>query len=421
MDGDSFHSRLKTKCENFLVLSPTNLYLCSGKETTSFLRLQTPAPVTSMIERIVHRLARRYAAAKTAGEPQRALLYTDPFRMGYLAFPVSEVGAAACTLVFGPVAMERLSKEEIRYIGHEIKLGSENCLLLETFLSVVPFYEREPLITLAGILLDYFETPLRRVSLSFEEHTVEPDGADEAFDEKFEQHGFVTRNYAVEGKMLRAVEHGDVELIRNNFNLNMRVFNLPVRYPNDPLREMKNLSITANSILLRAAISGGLNPSLAHNLSHSFAVRIEQQTSVDAMHDLIREIAITFAEAVRNYTLKNYSELVANAIILIHRNLTSPLSLTALAEELHVSREHLCRRFRQEAGMTLTEYVHRAKIRESCHLLASRKYDVGRIAFLFGYSSPSHYTKTFIRYQGISPHAWQQQQQLNKKDVQPPG
>jgi AraC-like DNA-binding protein len=54
-------------------------------------------------------------------------------------------------------------------------------------------------------------------------------------------------------------------------------------------------------------------------------------------------------------------------------------------------------------GTTLTDYVHRSKVRESLPLLASRKYDVARIAFLFGYSSPSHYTKAFIRQMGSPP------------------
>lgn len=209
--------------------------------------------------------------------------------------------------------------------------------------------------------------------------------------------------------MLSAVEHGDVEFMRAQFPPNTRLLIYPARYPSDPLRELKNLAITGNSIMLRAAIKGGLKSDIAHNMSHTFAIRIEQQTSTSSLNELLREITLQYTEAVRKYALQHCSELVYNAVILVHRNIASAISLADIAEQLHISREHLSRRFRQEMGITLTDYIHQTKIHESLPLLASRKFDVGRVAFLFGYASPAHYTKMFTRIQGVSPHRWQQE------------
>ncbi|NLI54339.1 MAG: AraC family transcriptional regulator [Clostridiales bacterium] len=405
---------LKLRCENLLLLSPCNLYLSAGGETTPFFRLQMSSVVSAVIEtarkKQVHALERQLRETPQANT---VLLWIDPFRLGYLTLAVGG-GDARCFVTFGPFVAERISADELRYVGYKMKLGSDACLLLETFFGILPTFDKAERDRAAAVLSAYFASDSPAFALSVEDHPIEQPGEETLSEAEFEQRSFVTENYAIEAKLLSAVEYGDIEYIRESFGSNMRSFSLQSmvhsRYPNDPLREMKNLAITGNSICLRAAIKGGLNSSLAHNMSRAFAIRVEQMTSRESITDLIREISLRYTQAVREYALTNCSELIVNAVILVHRNISSSISLADIARQLHVSREHLSRRFRQEMGTTLTDYVHRSKVRESLPLLASRKYDVARIAFLFGYSSPSHYTKAFIRQMGLSPKQWQQKQ-----------
>jgi AraC-like DNA-binding protein len=363
--------------------------------------------MNQLINEILNKLAKRLSPFRSESAERVAIYYQDAFHFGYLVMPVGK--ERADTLLFGPFVAERLCEDELRYIAHKMKIGGDSYLLLRSFSGIVPFFDRSALPSLAGVLLGFFEAETCVPAILVQNQDASPAFDGELHDEKFEMRAFVVENYAREAKLIGAVEHGDVALVRAEMNWDINAFYMLPRYPNDPLREMKNLSITANSILVRAAIRGGLDLTLAHNLSSSFAMRIEHLSDAKSLKELVEEIAVTFASAVHDYSLSGCSELVTNTVVLIRRNLTSPISLTWLAEQLHVSREHLCRYFSREMDMPLTDFIHQTKIRESCSLLVSRKHSIGDIALTFGYSSPSRYTKMFERYIGLPPKRWQQQ------------
>jgi AraC-like DNA-binding protein len=411
MIDTSFDPALIQKCENLLALSPSNLYVIRPEEIVPFVRMQTPALISRMITASLKKQAHALEhSMQNRGGELPLLVWIDPFRLGYVLLAVESPDGGRSIVSFGPVITERLSAEELRYIGFQMKLSSTAGKLFEAFLGTIPQIDLAFLKRVASVLAAYFLPADAAYSIQVEHHRAEASEADEPLEDAFEFRAFVDSNYAIEGKMLSAVEHGDVELVRRLLDSNIRYFNLPARYPSDPLREMKNLAITGNSILLRAAIKGGLNASIAHNMSNAYAIQIEQQKSPESAQRMILEFAMDYAEAVRTVALKNRSELMVNTVILIHRYISAPVSLSQLADELHVSHEHLSRCFHREMGTTLTAYIHQEKIRESLPLLSSRRYAVGRIAFLFGYASPSHYTKMFIRVMQCSPRAWQKAQ-----------
>jgi len=404
---------LKTKCQNMMTLLPANLYIrpIGAGEAARLTKLHPPAFLDRFIDDSLARLTRLGERPLACSPPEfRVYFYIDPFRLCYLSWPVSGAGEERFMVTFGPFIVERLSAAELRYIAHRMKLSSDNCAMLESFFGIVPFYDRGALAKLSCVFQDCFEAMPREPEIITEDHSADLPAEWVSVEGKFTDHGFVEGNYKAEAELLAAVERGDAGYVRSVVGSNMRFINIPPRFPSDPLREIKNLSITLNSISLRAAISGGLNPGVAHNMSHAFAVRIEQQTSAEAMGKLTSEIAVSYAEAVRKYALKGYSDLIVNAINYIRRNRSSPVSLTEIADHLHISREHLCRQFKHETGATLTDFIHKTKIEESCPLLASHKYAIGDIALTFGYSSPSHYTKMFEKLMGMSPKRWQNMQ-----------
>lgn len=400
---------LKTKCENLSALTPTNLYinLDDGREAACYIRLEPP----TFLARLVGAPFGKASGARHFRLPdaiigKSAIRYTDHFGLSYLIWPVGFPHKQRYIVTLGPFKTKPLDNVELRHISHRMKLGSDNRAILESFYNIIPDYNQEALAKIAYVFCAFFESRLDQPEIMIEDHSAELPSSEEYIDGKFEEYGYVAHNITIETKLLDAVEHGDVEFIRSILKQNIHFFNMPPRFPDNPLREVKNLAITANSICMRAAVNGGLNPSVAHNMSHIYAIRIERQSDIKSMTKLLAEITLNFTQAVRNYALQGYSELIVNAINYIRRNLTSPLSLARLAEELHVSREHLCRRFSREMGTTLTDYIHKTKIQESFPMLASRRYRITDIALFFGYSSPSHYTKAFEKYMGVPPTEW---------------
>jgi len=409
---------LKMKCENLTVLLPSNLYLYGESGRLSrFVKLTAPSFLARHMENVIKKFSEHHLTAEDLSG-SRVLLYQDSLHLWYLSFRADEYDEPLM-ITCGPILTEQLSADEVRYAAQKTKLGSENRMMFETFLGIVPFFGQEALERLGRVLREYFHAAYQGSEFVLETHVFEREHGVVSIDEKFEEHSYVLENYALEAQLLHAVTNGDVDFIRANLGANMHSFTMPPRYPGDPLRETKNLSITANSIILRAAIAGGLNPSLAHSISHTFAVKIEQQTSSDALRRLLQEIAITYAQAVREYALKEHTDLIVRTINYIRRNLCSPISLTDIARELHISREYLCRKFADEMHVTITDYIHQSKIRESCLLLSSKKCDIGEIAVLLGYSSPSHYSRTFKKTMNMSPKSWQALHSMPSSDNTP--
>lgn len=80
-----------------------------------------------------------------------------------------------------------------------------------------------------------------------------------------------------------------------------------------------------------------------------------------------------------------------------------------LAADLGISPRQLQRRIRETAGMSLTEYVQEARIRESCRLLAETANPVGSIASAVGYQDVKFFNRLFKRRTGMTPGQYRKQ------------
>lgn len=408
---------LKIKCENLMTFIPSNLYIHSSTDnkTIRFSKLSIPTFLTHYIEDSISRLIndKKNLGIKTL-DNNKVYYYIDPFKMCYLTWPIVDENDDYYTLTLGPLITEHLIAEEIRYMGYKMKLSSSNIFILESFYEVVPYYDNIQIARIASMFLDYLPIKPHLPQIIREGHSVMLPEEAQAIEKKFKIFDFVQQNYADEEKILHAIELGDVDFIKHVSSVIENTMTIPPRFPSDPLRESKNLSITLNSICMRAALKGGINHNIAHSLSHNFGVKIENQISVEAITQLDKEIMLTYAESVKKYSLRGYSDLIVNAINHIRVHLVENISLKDIAKELHVSKEHLCRKFKEELGMTPTEFIHKTKIEESLYLLKPKLYSISDISYTFGYSSPAHYTKMFKRFMGMSPKKYQNQITKNK-------
>lgn len=94
-------------------------------------------------------------------------------------------------------------------------------------------------------------------------------------------------------------------------------------------------------------------------------------------------------------------------------------SLDRLAAEVHLSKFHLARLFREHAGTSLWAYVLQARIRKAEALLAEG-HALSEVALRTGFYDQSHFTRVFKRMTGLTPGAYRKRRQ-ERKDVQEDG
>ena len=138
---------------------------------------------------------------------------------------------------------------------------------------------------------------------------------------------------------------------------------------------------------------------LASRLDEQDALFVEE-TAVELIARAIRGPAP--ASGRRPATRRDRSELVEAAKELLLAHLGEPLSLCALARDLHVSPFHLTRVFREGTGRTLTAYLHDLRLRAAVDRLGGEE-SLSRIAADLGYCTPSHFTDRFRAAFGVPP------------------
>ncbi len=101
----------------------------------------------------------------------------------------------------------------------------------------------------------------------------------------------------------------------------------------------------------------------------------------------------------------------------IDEHFTEPLSLDTLAEVAHVNKYHLAHTFQKEYGISPISYLIMRRIREGRHMLESTSYSLSQIAHSIGFSSPSYFSQSFRKAEGISPAEYRKRARASQTTV----
>ncbi len=83
-----------------------------------------------------------------------------------------------------------------------------------------------------------------------------------------------------------------------------------------------------------------------------------------------------------------------------------PLSTSVLAKELHCNADYLGRVYRRIFRLTLTEAIHRQRIRAAEKMLISDARSLKEVAGLCGFGDVSYFRHIFRKYTGLTPATW---------------
>lgn len=214
------------------------------------------------------------------------------------------------------------------------------------------------------------------------------------------------QRYSFENEIMRAVSSGQSQKI-NQLISSFTDMSFEKRHP-DQLRNMKNYCIIMNTLLRKAAESGGVHPIYLDSVSSVYAVKIEQLTSISAVNALMVDMFRSYCRLVRRHSMGEYSPTVQKAIIFIDADLSANLTLSSIADALNISSGYLSAVFRKETGKTITEYIREKRVKHAIYLLETTHLQIQTIATHCGIVDLQYFSKIFKKHTGKTPKEYRE-------------
>ena len=209
----------------------------------------------------------------------------------------------------------------------------------------------------------------------------------------------------IEKRMMNSIQRGDLDDLNDLFT-HMPAMRFGI-LAQDELRQSKNILITAATLISRAVIHEGMDLEEALSLSDNYIQKCELLKDIDSITNLTYRLVMDYAERMQKLHYgNNVSKLVIDINKYIRQHLSEPITVEAIARFLNRGRSRLSTDFKKITGENLSDYILKQKIDESKKLLRYTNKPAIDIAIYLGFSSQSHFSRTFKKYTDITPNEY---------------
>ncbi|WP_134700869.1 AraC family transcriptional regulator [Ammoniphilus sp. YIM 78166] len=339
--------------------------------------------------------------AEAQNRPGVCFLYTNEFGLTYAAGGFDGRDPDASLFVLGPFLSQM---PDLNKLFHQFHLDQATQILLDAFFRSLPLISQKKWQGILNILEQargIRQAPVHGID------TAEPHkfpSEQHSFEQLHEHdHELINLRYQFSRDMMHAVTKGNKEELRSITEQSRGLFDFTERFPNQPVRAMKNMLIVLNTMLRIAAENGGVPPFYLHVLSEKFAIQIERVDSINALTKLIDTMGDEYCDLVKKRTVLGYSSLVQKVIAYLSVEYNKPLMIQKLAADCAVHPAHLSRQFKKETGLTITHYLQQLRIEEAKWMLRKDRMSIDWIAGAVGFEDAGYFTRVFRKWEGATP------------------
>ena len=344
------------------------------------------------------------------GEISPRVIYkaTESIGLSYIYFELPET-EGECILCIGPYIYNKPhSSQKILELAEKNGISPQKQRLFEEYMSNVPVIsETSPLFVMlevfgeriwGGESFSFAEVGRERHAHIFSAQNIENEHDDNDLQMTMK---IIEKRYEYENKLMKAVALGQTQKAQlmlsgfSEYSFKRRI--------NDPIRSIKNYSIIMNTLLRKAAESGGVHPIYLDSVSSSYAIKIEQLATPSESFEMMKDMLGTYCRLVRKHSISSYSPIVQKAVTMINADLSANLTLSMIAEAHNISSGYLATVFKKEVGMTVSEYIREKRMNYAEHLLSTTHLQIQSIALHCGIMDVQYFSKIFKKHTGKTP------------------
>ncbi|MCQ2506989.1 MAG: AraC family transcriptional regulator [Lachnospiraceae bacterium] len=217
--------------------------------------------------------------------------------------------------------------------------------------------------------------------------------------------GITHSPFELEFFVFTSIRHGNVNAVEQAIKEYMEKGIVMGKMSLDPIRQIRYWAVSTVAVAIHYAILGGLDETVAFNLSDEYIRYIDHLTKPDECIDYLCEKAKELTVLVSRSGLESNSILVKRTVHYISIHLHERLKVDDIAKNLGVSKDYLSNQFSKNVGEGIHEYIIKTKLKESIPMLMNgMKYT--EISYNLNFSSESHYISSFRKYYGMTPREY---------------
>lgn len=210
--------------------------------------------------------------------------------------------------------------------------------------------------------------------------------------------------FQYESELIQAVRNGDMNILVSMYDYYKKVSPETYNFA-DPVRYVKDISILFLAHTSRAAIEGGLFPEIVYELRRRYLKMIEQSQTIVELTTINTTSFEDFVTRVHKSrladSLSSREVLYCQEYIRLH--IEENLSLAGLAEHFHYTVYYFSRKFKEECGISITDYIKQQKTERAKLLLKTTQLSVTQISEQLSFESVNAFCAVFRKCTGMSP------------------
>lgn len=180
----------------------------------------------------------------------------------------------------------------------------------------------------------------------------------------------------------------------------------------DMLLRGKLSVVTFISLCVRAAVEGGLSPEDAYSRGDAYMEGLMSCTTLGDVRQINHTMYEDFVRRVHsNQNNPRYSRQTQSTCDFIQIHADEKLMTAELARRIGYSEYYFTRKFKEEVGISVSEYLKLARIERAKQLLTFSSQTIQEISDQLQFCSRSYFSEVFHRIVGESPAIYREQSQ----------
>lgn len=222
------------------------------------------------------------------------------------------------------------------------------------------------------------------------------------------EYGKLHSPYEKELEFYGAVAAGDIERVKALYTpLAVEGYG---KLSEDKIRNLKYHLIITIALIARFCIEAGMPTETSYTISDIYINRLDVAETEEELGAIHREVFIEYAKRMQTITSgEAYSKHILMCLDMIYDNIYSGIRVSELADRLGLSAQYLSKLFRQEVGVTISEFIMSRRIQAAENMLKYSDYSSIDIGNYLNFSSHSHFISAFRKHTGFTPKQYREE------------